>query len=62
LMRVQSVSSAKRVRRTFKPTAPRNSMPPKYRDPATGATWSGRGKAPRWLTGHDRDEFLIRSA
>ncbi len=22
---------------------------PKYRDPATGATWSGRGLQPRWL-------------
>jgi DNA-binding protein H-NS len=21
----------------------------KYRDPATGATWTGRGKRPRWL-------------
>ena len=36
----------------------------KYRDPATGASWSGRGRAPRWLTdalsrGHSRDEFRI---
>lgn len=22
---------------------------PKYRDPATGATWTGRGMKPRWL-------------
>ena len=22
---------------------------PKYRDPATGETWSGRGRMPRWL-------------
>ena len=22
---------------------------PKYRDPATGSTWSGRGLKPRWL-------------
>ncbi len=22
---------------------------PKYRDPATGATWSGRGLQPKWL-------------
>ncbi len=22
---------------------------PKYRDPATGATWTGRGLKPRWL-------------
>lgn len=24
-------------------------VPPKYRDPDTGATWSGRGLKPRWL-------------
>jgi DNA-binding protein H-NS len=23
----------------------------KYRDPASGATWSGRGKPPRWIAG-----------
>lgn len=32
---------------------------PKYRDPETGATWTGRGKAPRWIEGKDRDAFLI---
>lgn len=31
---------------------------PKYRDPATGATWTGRGKAPRWI-GEDRSKFAI---
>lgn len=31
----------------------------KYRDRATGATWSGRGKPPRWLAGKDRAEYLI---
>ncbi|KWF97932.1 H-NS histone [Burkholderia diffusa] len=32
----------------------------KYRDPATGATWSGRGRAPVWIAGRDRATFLIR--
>ena len=32
---------------------------PKYRDPATGATWTGRGKAPLWIAGADREKFLI---
>lgn len=32
---------------------------PKYRDPSTGATWTGRGKAPRWIAGSDREKFLI---
>ncbi|KVN48734.1 hypothetical protein WT12_08280 [Burkholderia territorii] len=31
----------------------------KYRDPDTGATWSGRGKPPRWIAGKDRESFAI---
>lgn len=31
----------------------------KYRDPATGQTWTGRGKAPKWIDGKDRAQFLI---
>jgi len=32
---------------------------PKYRDPATGQVWTGRGKAPKWIEGKDRTPFLI---
>ena len=31
----------------------------KYRDPATGKTWTGRGKAPKWIDGKERTKFLI---
>lgn len=31
----------------------------KYRDPVSGATWSGRGKEPLWIRGKDRDQFLM---
>jgi DNA-binding protein H-NS len=31
----------------------------KYRDPATGQTWTGRGKAPKWIDGKDRTPFVI---
>ena len=31
----------------------------KYADPASGATWSGRGKEPAWIKGKDRKKFLI---
>ena len=31
----------------------------KYRDPASGATWSGRGKPPRWISGQEREGFAI---
>jgi DNA-binding protein H-NS len=39
----------------------RASLPPKYMDPKTGATWTGRGRAPGWL-GRNRDKFLIPEA
>jgi DNA-binding protein H-NS len=32
---------------------------PKYRDTATGQTWTGRGKAPKWIEGKDRAQYLI---
>jgi len=32
---------------------------PKYRNPATGQTWTGRGKPPRWIQGQDREQFAI---
>jgi len=38
-------------------------QPAKYRNPKTGATWSGRGPAPAWLAGaKDRTKFLIDPA
>jgi|SRR5690606_19416647 len=53
----------KRAANAAKPVA-RKPVPPKYRNPETGATWSGRGKPPRWVSeaeqaGKSRDEFLI---
>lgn len=38
-----------------------STVAPKYRDPATGATWTGQGKAPKWITDKDRTQFLIAS-
>lgn len=32
----------------------------KYRDPDSGATWTGRGRAPRWLGNRNKDAFLIK--
>jgi DNA-binding protein H-NS len=39
---------------------PRAGVAPKYRDPDSGSTWSGRGKPPRWIAVLDRDKFLIQ--
>jgi len=36
-----------------------NKVAPKYRDPGTGQTWTGRGKAPKWIDGQDRAKFVI---
>ncbi|WP_080410650.1 H-NS histone family protein [Burkholderia ubonensis] len=38
---------------------PRLATAPKYRDPKTGATWSGRGREPGWIKGKRRERFLI---
>jgi DNA-binding protein H-NS len=35
-------------------------VPPKYRDPVSGATWSGRARPPAWIKdAKDRSKFLI---
>lgn len=36
-----------------------SSVAPKYRDPATGQTWTGRGKPPSWIKDQDRSQFAI---
>ena len=35
-------------------------VPAKYLNPLTGETWTGRGKAPVWIAGKERDSFLIK--
>lgn len=44
--------------------AKRAAPKPKYKDPASGKTWTGRGGTPRWLkayeaAGRGRQEFLL---
>ena len=31
----------------------------RYRNPKTGETWTGRGRAPRWIEGRDRKPFEV---
>lgn len=38
---------------------PSGKVPAKYRNPSTGDTWTGRGKAPKWIEGKDRSNYLI---
>lgn len=34
---------------------------PKYRDPASGSTWTGRGKPPAWTKQVDLEQCRIRA-
>ncbi|WP_347559104.1 H-NS histone family protein [Robbsia sp. KACC 23696] len=40
-------------------SANRQPVAPRYRDPESGTTWSGRGKPPKWILGKDRELFAI---
>ncbi|WP_322092845.1 H-NS histone family protein [Paraburkholderia bannensis] len=60
LIRTQQIPPRRSAPRTFRPLAPRSAVPPKYRDPATGETWNGRGQPPAWIAvADDRDAYLI---
>ena len=37
----------------------KRAVEPKFRDPETGKTWTGRGMTPKWLVGKNRDDFRI---
>ncbi|HDR9001893.1 TPA: H-NS histone family protein [Burkholderia vietnamiensis] len=55
------VGGRPRGRRTgIKAAAKSTSSTAKYRDPKTGATWTGHGRAPGWIANaKDRSKFLI---
>lgn len=49
------------ARRSKSSKQPKALTEAKYRDPKTGATWSGRGRAPAWIkVVKNRDRFLIQ--
>jgi DNA-binding protein H-NS len=57
---------ARRPRKSGSPPVTRQRKPVavKLRDPDSGATWTGRGRTPRWLAaleaqGRSRDDFLV---
>lgn len=43
-----------------KPKLARKPVEIKYKDDATGSTWTGRGRAPKWLEGKDKNQYLVR--
>lgn len=38
----------------------KKTISPKYRNPETGETWSGRGKPPKWIDKKNKDKYLIK--
>lgn len=58
--------SAGRRRTRRKPRTRKSKGPAKYRDPESDRTWTGRGRVPLWVSGHEsgggkRDDLLIKS-
>lgn len=52
----QDVFTTRKTRSTVGVT-----VSPKYRHPDSGATWTGRGKAPRWIADvADREIYAIK--
>ncbi|WP_423383551.1 H-NS histone family protein [Burkholderia sp. LMG 32019] len=57
----QDVFGRKRASRTTGTTRAKVEAAPKYQDPKTGATWTGRGRAPAWIADvKNRNRFLIK--
>ena len=54
-----TVADLSEARASGKSAAKGTKVAPKYRDPETGKTWTGRGVAPKWIAGKDREAFLI---
>lgn len=50
---VEDVFSTKKVRKQ------RTRSSVTYRDPKSGATWSGMGREPGWIKGKDRAAFVV---
>src|SRR5471030_394054 len=42
------------------PKVARKPVEIKYKDDATGNTWTGRGRAPKWIEGKDKNQYLVR--
>ena len=42
-----------------KPAKVKSSVPAQFKNSETGETWTGHGRAPRWLDGKDKEEFRI---
>jgi len=62
---VEDLNEQKKSRKSASTSSIKGSkVAPKYKDPASGSTWSGRGLKPKWLTaaiesGKTVEEFAV---
>ena len=47
--------------RSAKATKAKATVAAQFKNPETGETWTGRGRAPRWLDGKDKEQFRINN-
>jgi DNA-binding protein H-NS len=52
---LEDLSSA----RSVKPAKAKVTVAAQFKNPETGETWTGRGRAPRWLDGKEKEQFRI---
>lgn len=52
---VEDISAGGRA----KPAKAKGTVAAQFKNPETGETWTGRGRAPRWLDGKDKEQFRI---
>ena len=52
---VEDLSSGRRL----KPAKAKGAVAAQFKNPETGETWTGRGRAPRWLDGKDKEAYRI---
>jgi len=53
---VDDLSSGSRA----KPAKAKGTVAAQFKNLETGETWTGRGRAPRWLDGKDREAYRIK--
>ena len=53
---VQDLAKTQRVKST---KAKKGTVAAQFKNSETGETWTGRGRAPRWLDGKDKESYRI---
>lgn len=61
IMRDYGLSVDELARDLSKGDGRRRAVAAKYRDPVSGATWSGRGRTPKWLAGRVKNDYSVKT-